>query len=216
MSLELHKSGIYKILNRSTGKFYVGSAIDLRRRWIDGHRSLLNRNKHQNRYLQAAWNKYGSDDFEFIVLEIIENGDLLLAREQYWLDATQCCDRTVGYNLYLYAGGGPKGGPLTLEHRQKIAAAGRGRKWSEETREKMRTAQDRSNPERCRKISLSKIGHLTSSETREKMSITRRRADSPYAGLPYPHGAMCRCQLCRNVRSRYEWLRRLKNKEEKS
>lgn len=46
-------SGIYKITNTKTGKIYIGSAVDLRRR-LYAHLKSLRRNSHDNTYLQNA------------------------------------------------------------------------------------------------------------------------------------------------------------------
>jgi len=63
-----NKTGIYKIINKVSGKFYIGStAVCFHRRWSK-HKSKLNTNKHSCRYLQSAWNKYGADAFEFTIL----------------------------------------------------------------------------------------------------------------------------------------------------
>ena len=51
------KRGIYKILNKIDGKFYLGSSKDIEHRWID-HIRELRKNNHHNDYLQHAWNKY--------------------------------------------------------------------------------------------------------------------------------------------------------------
>lgn len=51
-------SGIYKILNIKNGKFYIGSSNNIKVRWSQ-HKTLLKNNKHENKYLQNAWNKYG-------------------------------------------------------------------------------------------------------------------------------------------------------------
>src|SRR3989304_1436717 len=61
-------SGIYKIINKTNGKYYVGSSNDIIGRWFT-HKSQLNRNNHCNPHLQRAWNKYGKDNFEFIIVE---------------------------------------------------------------------------------------------------------------------------------------------------
>ena len=50
--------GIYKIINVVNNKFYVGSAVDLKRRKTR-HFSELRTGKHNNRYLQSSWDKYG-------------------------------------------------------------------------------------------------------------------------------------------------------------
>jgi group I intron endonuclease len=76
--------GIYKIINIINNKFYVGSAVDLKRRKAR-HFSELRTNKHNNRHLQTAWNKYGEQAFVFVVLEEIADDADLLAAENIWL-----------------------------------------------------------------------------------------------------------------------------------
>jgi group I intron endonuclease len=76
--------GIYKIINIVNNKFYVGSAVDLKRRKAR-HFSELRNNRHNNRYLQAAWVKYGEQAFVFVVVEELEEGADLLAAENIWL-----------------------------------------------------------------------------------------------------------------------------------
>lgn len=97
-----HASGIYQILCIPTGKIYIGSAVDLRRRWAD-HRKTLRRSSHRNSYLQHAWDKYGEDAFFFSVLEFVPTERLLIA-EQHWIDTTNCCNEHVGFNLSVTAG----------------------------------------------------------------------------------------------------------------
>jgi group I intron endonuclease len=53
-----NKSGIYQIKNLVSGKLYVGSAVNIARRW-NGHVSDLNAQKHRNQILQRSWDKYG-------------------------------------------------------------------------------------------------------------------------------------------------------------
>lgn len=55
-------SGIYAFLNLITGMFYIGSAKNFYKRY-HVHKSLLINNKHDNSYLQRAWNKYGQIKF---------------------------------------------------------------------------------------------------------------------------------------------------------
>jgi group I intron endonuclease len=76
-------AGVYTITHDS-GKVYVGSSVDIRRRW-QHHRRHLRRGSHSNSHLQAAWTKHGEDSFTFAVVEIAERG-ALIAREQAWLD----------------------------------------------------------------------------------------------------------------------------------
>lgn len=63
-------SGIYKIINKINGNYYVGSATNFLRRWKE-HKRKLNKNIHHNLHLQSAWNKYGESNFLFEVVEKI-------------------------------------------------------------------------------------------------------------------------------------------------
>ena len=68
--------GVYKILNTVDNKFYIGSSINIQKRF-KGHTSALNKGIHNNQYLQRAWNKYGESSFAFIVLEeVFDIGNL--------------------------------------------------------------------------------------------------------------------------------------------
>lgn len=76
--------GIYKIINIVNNKFYVGSAVDLKRRKTR-HFSELRNGKHNNHHLQAAWQKYGKQAFIFVVVEELPAEADLLAAENVWL-----------------------------------------------------------------------------------------------------------------------------------
>jgi group I intron endonuclease len=77
-------SGIYQITNTINGKRYIGSSVDFQKRWTL-HARRLDKNIHHCHHLQAAWNKYGADCFEFAIIERCEKCELL-TREQYYLD----------------------------------------------------------------------------------------------------------------------------------
>ena len=91
------KSGVYLIRNLNNKKFYVGSSLDLRRRFKEYFNiSHLLRN---NRLpICAALSKYGYSQFS---VEIIEYCDIsiLLEREQYYLDLLK-----PQYNILKIAG----------------------------------------------------------------------------------------------------------------
>lgn len=90
-------SGIYQITCITTGKIYVGRAVNLRARW-DQHKNELKRSNHHNVHLQKAWNEYGAECFVFAVLELVPKQQLI-EREQEWIDLTFCIDRAVGFNI---------------------------------------------------------------------------------------------------------------------
>jgi len=92
--------GVYLIRNKVNNKVYIGSSINIKRRWRD-HIYELSRNRHNNIHLQNAWNKYGKDNFEFVILEEVEDKSILRDREQYWLNKYQSFNPSMGYNISL-------------------------------------------------------------------------------------------------------------------
>lgn len=65
----------YKIVNKINNKFYYGRTININSRW-NNHRQMLKRNDHFNIHLQRSWNKYGEDNFEFMIHKIFDSGNL--------------------------------------------------------------------------------------------------------------------------------------------
>lgn len=105
------KQGVYKITNVINDKCYIGSSVDITRRWRL-HKQNLRKGVHCNILLQNAWNKYGEDSFIFEILEYVLQGLLsksefrtpLLAREQYYKDLYRSYDRKHGYDICKIAG----------------------------------------------------------------------------------------------------------------
>lgn len=115
-------TGIYQILNTINGKVYVGSSKWIEQRWRS-HLSLLRKDKHHSKHMQNAWNLYGEDAFQWIVLEECFIDDLA-KKEQSHIDGLGVCDREVGYNT------------------SPIANSQQGHKWTDEQRD---GARDRMN-----------------------------------------------------------------------
>lgn len=127
-------SGVYIIVNSVNNKVYVGSSLDIKKRWKD-HKWFLSHNKHHNPHLQLAWNKYGAIVFEFSILEVESNPSLLLEAEQRWMQWFGCCDRLRGYNSYSCAGSS-YGYKASEETRKKCSERNK-RAWADlESREK--------------------------------------------------------------------------------
>jgi len=106
------KSGIYSIINEVNGKFYIGQAQNIKKRWAN-HIRDLRKGIHRNKHLWRAWKKYGEGSFYFGVLEPVEDLACLTDREQYWMDLLK-----PEYNVYLVAGS-PSGYKHTEEFRRK-------------------------------------------------------------------------------------------------
>lgn len=60
-------SGIYRILNKINGNCYIGSSLNVEKRYKH-HLSTLRHNSSRCSILQKAFNKYGEDNFEFQVI----------------------------------------------------------------------------------------------------------------------------------------------------
>ena len=99
--------GIYKIITLHNNKYYIGSSIDIEKRWRD-HLSKMRMQKHANIYLQNVYNKYGESDFAFVVL--LEMPDAsnteIRQKEQEFLNKIFWEDKDNIYNLARDANGG--------------------------------------------------------------------------------------------------------------
>jgi len=78
-------SAIYAIVNNVTCDMYVGSAVNVNRRW-NAHRNLLLKQCHYNLRLQRAYDKYGGKAFDWEIVQFVDNKTKLIAREQFWIN----------------------------------------------------------------------------------------------------------------------------------
>lgn len=152
-------TGIYQIVCRTTGKRYIGSAASKRGfegRWAT-HRKFLCEGKHSSPHFQAAWNKYGADDFYFGIIEIVDPAECL-RYEQIYLNAV---DKERLLNCKPTAsGGGMHGKRHSEETRAKMSAAAKGKTMSDESKAK---------------LSASKMGVKTQEYTEERaMKISQK------------------------------------------
>jgi len=148
-------TGVYAILNKKNGNQYIGSAVNIAKRW-HAHRCTLRKGKHKNRQLQAAWNLDGEGSFDFRIITLCSEGELLVW-EQAAMEKQDC-----SYNIAPTAGttAGVKNTPETIA-KMKAAKAN----VSDATREKIRQSM---------------LGHVTSEETKRKISeATKGRKLSP-------------------------------------
>lgn len=99
-------TGIYSIRQISTGKRYIGSSVNIKRRWAS-HKSSLNRNLNFNPHLQNSWNKNGRDDFTFEILEDNVPENLLEDKENEYIvfygianKETNIFNNDRGFNIF--------------------------------------------------------------------------------------------------------------------
>lgn len=185
-------SGIYKIINKVNGKYYVGSSENIF--GSDGrfyfHKWGLRNNKHYNEHLQRAYNKYGDNNFEFILIEQNIPKNHLLITEQKYLDIAKneqhnCYNKSfiagkidftpevrekMSMNSKLRFGNSltnPNiGKPCSRETRQRISLANKGRKNTEESKKKM----SQSRIGKYIGINSPSYGKPKSQETKNKIS----------------------------------------------
>lgn len=117
--------GIYAIRNIRSGRSYVGSSVNIARRWKT-HIWSLNHGKHHSEHMQHAWKKYGPEMFAFEILEEVANPDTLLEREQHYLDLRRANGvYNFGTNARPFLG--VKRAPYSAETRARMSAAARNR-----------------------------------------------------------------------------------------
>lgn len=124
---------IYQIRNTINDKRYVGHSTKGRGRW-SMHLYHLTHGSHPNRYLQAAWTKYGAGAFVFEIVEHCPTAERL-AREQAWIDQLK-----PAYNLAPVAGS-TLGVKYSDEAKARLSAAHKGAVVSAEARAKQSAAR---------------------------------------------------------------------------
>jgi len=172
----MKKTGIYKITNIVNGKIYVGSAVNIHRRWLE-HKSFLNRSKHHSKYLQNSFNKYGIDNLNFEIIEECSK-ELLIEREQYWINLLDSYNN--GYNCSPTAGNtlGVKHSNETRLKRSILNLGNdfhKGKKHSEETKKFM-------SEKFINKTYEDRYGIEKSNEIKNKMSENRKGENNPAYG----------------------------------
>jgi group I intron endonuclease len=206
------ETGIYTIEHTPSGRVYVGSAVDFSRRWRI-HRSFPKNGNHHSRHLQSAWNKYGSDSFEFKKIVICAKTDLIMY-EQILIDGFMAADRKFGFNSR------PKaesclGLKMSDEAREKIRIARAKQVFSAETKallSKLRTGKKmpdwfgpfirakklgiKRSEETKAKISKAQLGAIRPKESNEKHGkINGEQAQEIYAR--FKNGGVTQCSLAK-------------------
>lgn len=95
--LNFKNGGIYKIINTSNKKIYIGSTKSFKKRYIQ-HLSKLTTKSHPNKHLLASY-ELNKELFQMDVIEVITDFSTLLQKEQEYILKYDTTDNTVGYNL---------------------------------------------------------------------------------------------------------------------
>jgi group I intron endonuclease len=168
-------SGIYLIRNTVDGRVYVGSTVNIPRRWRL-HRLYLNKGSHHCPPLQGAWIKHGESAFVFDIIEAVEPTKAVLAsREQLHLD--NAFASTLVYNVSSKAGSPP--GPLGLKRSEAYLAKKRGKRRSATARANISAGLlgKKRGPQSAAHraaISAGNMGRKVSAETGAKISLAKK------------------------------------------
>ena len=107
-------SAIYKWENLINGKVYIGQTKNVARRFKPYAFS--------NPHFEHAVNYYGIENFEIALLETHLPLETLDAREEYWIEYYDSCNKSKGYNVYPHVNS-PRGIKWSAETREKILSA---------------------------------------------------------------------------------------------
>lgn len=166
--------GIYLIRNTITHLCYIGQSSDVRYRWY-GHVHSFKKNSERldaglqvsrrgNREMSHSWHKYGSDVFEFSVLEECPE-EALTERETFWLKHFSDCLGMRVANSEGPVDNPMRGGKHKPEALAKISAAFKGKPKSEIHR---------------RRIGDAHKGRVLPVEQREKLSKAKTGVPCPW------------------------------------
>ena len=189
------KSGIYRI-ELGNGNYYIGSSVNVSKRKRE-HLSYLRIEKHCNKRVQRAWNKY--QIFDFVILELCDESELI-KKEQVLLDLHFRDAKNL--NISPVAGSPMLGRRHSEASKAKMSAGVRLRPpMSDATRQKISVAQKNSPlvAESARKRSVLLKGRKPSDETRAAMSKSWRASPLSKAHLEKIHAQPYTEEHCKNI-----------------
>jgi group I intron endonuclease len=156
--------GVYAITCIPNGRRYIGSSGNVKARWAQ-HRSELRHGKHLRSELQADWDAYGAQAFEFTFLQSYSSEEERHSLEQQYMDEAKALG--LAYNSAPRADGNT-GMKHTAATRAKVGAASRAAVRTDEWR---------------RHASESQQGRILTDSHREKISDRKRGSGNQNAKL---------------------------------
>jgi group I intron endonuclease len=178
------KPVIYKIINLTNAKFYVGSTVKWRTR-VRTHRRKLVAGTHHCTPLQNAWNKYGEESFVFRIVAEVSDPAELHSVEQVYLNEHHGTEKC--YNVARYTDNSNRGVVRSERHKVRISEALKQHyetnthprlnlPHSEESKALMRAnrAGKTVSEETKAKLREANLGKRATAETRAKLSAMRK------------------------------------------
>lgn len=180
IEISTQKAGIYCIVNKVNNKCYVGQSEHLSSR-LRSHKEKLYKNKHSNKHLQNAFNKYGEENFDVIILELLsediqkeiyKNKNKIKIRKELNKLEVKWIAKYKSQNILLYNqnDGGDEQNPND-EVKQKIGNASKER-WSNNEYKEMHSNAIKNayntNPKYKEKVSEKSKNSWKNENTKEK------------------------------------------------
>ena len=89
---------IYKITNQKNGMVYIGSSIEVERRWRQHKEASINEKDHHYNYpLMIAFREFGIANFTFEVIDTLPDYQTMIKAEHDWIIKENCIVPN-GYN----------------------------------------------------------------------------------------------------------------------
>ena len=89
---------IYKITNNLNNMVYIGSSIDVERRWRQHKEASINEKDHHYNYpLMIAFRQFGVDNFTFEIIDTLPDYQTMIKAEHNWIIKENCIVPN-GYN----------------------------------------------------------------------------------------------------------------------
>ena len=89
---------IYKITNQKNGMVYIGSSIEVERRWRQHKEASINEKDHHYNYpLMIAFREFGIANFIFEVIDTLPDYQAMIKAEHDWI-VKENCVKPNGYN----------------------------------------------------------------------------------------------------------------------
>jgi group I intron endonuclease len=174
---------IYKALNKSNGKIYIGQTKFALQKRVSQH---LNDKRDKMPFVRAL-QKYGVETFEIEPVAWAYTKEHLDFLEKFYIDFFKSKPPN-GYNIAEGGIGGCeseevkqkisttlKGQVIPVETRRKISASLKGKPRSEEHQKKLNESHGSMSLETRKKISTSHQGQRVSEETKQKISKTMKQ-----------------------------------------
>lgn len=117
MPIDYKIHGIYFIKNIVTNKYYVGSSLNIQKRFYQ-YLFLLKRGRCHSPKLQNSFNKHGETSFEFGLVESCEKDELRM-KERYWIDFYNSVNN--GYNCSNDTNCSTRGRKMTQKQKEVIS-----------------------------------------------------------------------------------------------